>query len=174
MEKKKKREKGEIKTKNRKKGGRNAVKRVARRVEQCVINVKREPRANRVSSEFRYYELVPLGLWPFFFFLESRLNRKLFYDLPSSTPESSSPKRAILKIDVSWKWWRAGFLHLCPLIDHLDLPFLCIPTIHLRGKALTLWKCSRKFYFFPFFPLVLFVNVFTYLFSMSHHREFRL
>lgn len=68
MEKKKKREKGEIKTKNRKKEGRNAVKRVARRVEQCVINVKREPRANRFErvSLLRTRSPRPLAIFLLF------------------------------------------------------------------------------------------------------------
>lgn len=66
--KEKKREKGEIKTKNRKKGGRNAVKRVARRVEQCVINVKREPRANRFErvSLLRTRSPRPLAIFLLF------------------------------------------------------------------------------------------------------------
>lgn len=65
---KKEREKGEIKTKNRKKGGRNAVKRVARRVEQCVINVKREPRANRFErvSLLRTRSPRPLAIFLLF------------------------------------------------------------------------------------------------------------
>lgn len=62
----------EIKTKNRKKKGgeeeRNAVKRVARRVEQCVINVKREPRADRFErvSLLRTHSPRPLAIFLLF------------------------------------------------------------------------------------------------------------
>lgn len=55
----------------KKKGGeeeRNAVKRVARRVEQCVINVKREPRANRFErvSLLRTHSPRPLAIFLLF------------------------------------------------------------------------------------------------------------
>lgn len=72
--KRKERERGgeEIKTKNRKKKEgeeeRNAVKRVARRVEQCVINVKREPRADRFErvSLLRTHSPRPLAIFLLF------------------------------------------------------------------------------------------------------------
>lgn len=72
--KRKERERGggkRLKQKIEKKGEeeeRNAVKRVARRVEQCVINVKREPRANRFErvSLLRTHSPRPLAIFLLF------------------------------------------------------------------------------------------------------------
>lgn len=151
------------------------MKRVARRVEQCVINVKREPRANRFERVSLLRTRSPRPLAIFLLFRIQAESKVVLRPSFCSTPESSGPNRAILKIDVSCKWRRTGFLHLCPLIDHPSFAYQQSNT--LEGQSSHFVKVLSKLIYLFFFFLeqvlqVLFINVFTYLLCLFSHREF--
>lgn len=170
-----KRLKQKIEKKREGKEERNAVKRVARRVEQCVINVKREPRANRFERVSLLRTRSPRPLAIFLLFRIQAESKVVLRPSFCSTPESSGPNRAILKIDVSCKWRRTGFLHLCPLIDHPSFAYQQSNT--LEGQSSHFVKVLSKLIYLFFFFLeqvlqVLFINVFTYLLCLFSHREF--